>query len=153
VMPNHPLAGVTRPTFEQLGSYPLVTFASGRGVPRFVQSSFAAEGLYPRVALTARDSDVIKTYVRLGLGVGIIANMSVDATEDADLISIDASHLFETQTTSVGVPRNGFVRQYVFDFLQLLGPHLKPNVVADVIRLETQEQVDAVFAKVDLPMR
>lgn len=151
---DHPLAQAHLPTFEQLAQHPLVTFAaSSDGLPRFVFTAFAPHGLRPRIALTARDADVIKTYVRLGMGVGIVSNMAVDAGADSDLVSIDASDLFGLQTTCVGVPRNGFVRKYVYDFLQSLGPHLTQPVVAQALRSESQSEVDAIFVSVDLPSR
>ncbi len=78
----------------------------------------------PNVVLTAIDSDVIKTYVELGLGVGILANMAFDAKRDKNLRSIDASHLFESSTTRIGISRNNYIRGYIFDFIEMFAPHL-----------------------------
>ena len=76
------------------------------------------------MVLTAIDSDVIKTYVELGLGVGILANMAFDPKRDKNLRSIDASHLFEPSTTRIGISRNSYIRGYVFDFIEMFAPHL-----------------------------
>lgn len=76
------------------------------------------------MVLTAIDSDVIKTYVELGLGVGILANMAFDAKRDKNLRSIDAGHLFEPSTTRIGINRNSYLRSYIFDFIEMFAPHL-----------------------------
>ena len=90
---------------------------------------FAREGLRPRVALTARDSDVIKTYVRLGMGVGIVASVAFEPEVDSDLVLIDASHLFPIHTTWVGFRRGTLLRNYAYDFMQLFGPHLSRRLI------------------------
>lgn len=79
----------------------------------------------PNIVLTAIDSDVIKTYVELGLGIGILANMAFDRKRDSPLQSIDASHLFESSTTRIGINRNSYIRSYIFDFVEMFAPHLK----------------------------
>jgi LysR family cys regulon transcriptional activator len=105
------------------------------------------------VALTARDADVIKTYVRLGLGVGILADVAVDPREDRDLIAIDASHLFPVHTTWIGFARGGLLRRYMYDFLQLFGPHLNRRLVDRAVAAETPADVGQLFADVKLPVR
>jgi LysR family cys regulon transcriptional activator len=87
---------------------------------------FATERLTANIALTARAADVIKTYVRLGLGIGIgiVADVAIDPETDADLLSIAASHLFSTQTAWAGFMRGSLLRGYMYDFLSLLAPHL-----------------------------
>ena len=76
------------------------------------------------MVLSAQDSDVIKTYVELGLGVGILAKMAFDAKRDVTLRAIDASHLFESSTTRLGIKRGAYLRRYAYDFIEAFAPHL-----------------------------
>jgi LysR family transcriptional regulator, cys regulon transcriptional activator len=144
---EHPLATVKKPTLAQLAQFPIVTYVFSLTGPSSLQEIFAAAGLTPDVALTARDADVIKTYVRLGLGVGIVADVSVDPEIDADLVPIDASHIFPAHTTWAGFMRGGLLRGYMYDFLQLLAPHLTRRAVERAAATASQEETDALFAQ------
>jgi LysR family cys regulon transcriptional activator len=148
----HPLAKIERPTIKQLGEYPIVTYVFSLIGPSSLKDSFASAGIEADIVLTARDSDVIKTYVRLGLGVGVVAAMSVDPIADRDLVSIDASHIFPMHTTWVGFRRGLFLRRYMYDFMRLLAPHLERGVIARALRAATPEAVKDVFAEVELPV-
>lgn len=148
----HPLAKIERPTIKQLGEYPIVTYVFSLTGPSSLKDSFASAGIEADIVLTARDSDVIKTYVRLGLGVGIVAAMSVDPIADRDFVSIDASHIFPMHTTWVGFRRGLFLRRYMYDFMRLLAPHLERGVIARALRAATPEAVKEVFAEVELPV-
>ena len=150
---SHPLASIEAPSLQQLSGYPIVTYVFSFSGPSSLHDTFAQAGLRPDVALTARDADVIKTYVRIGLGVGIIADLALDPELDADLVSIDASHLFPVHTTWVGFARDGLLRRYMYDFLSLLAPHLNRKVVDRAVGAATQTEIDALFAKVPLPRR
>ena len=99
---GHPLADVHPLTLEALAEYPLVTYVFGFTGRSKLDDAFVDKGLDPKVVFTAADADVITTYVRLGMGVGIIAHMAVDAVEDKGLVALDASHLFESSTTRIG---------------------------------------------------
>jgi LysR family cys regulon transcriptional activator len=94
-----------------------------------MQRAFEHKGLIPNVVLTAIDSDIIKTYVSLGLGIGILASMAFDEKEDKGLRAIDASHLFEPSATRIGIRRNTYLRGYVYDFIEMFAPHLTRNAV------------------------
>jgi len=150
---SHPLAKVKRPTLEQIAEYPIVTYVFSFSGPSSLHDTFAAAGLRPDVALTARDADVIKTYVRLGLGVGILAEMALSSEQDKDLVSIEAAHLFPVHTTWIGYARDGLLRRYMYDFLSLLAPHLTRKLVDKAGATNTQAEVDALFADVPLPVR
>jgi LysR family cys regulon transcriptional activator len=150
---NHPLAQVRAPSLEQLVEYPLVTYVFSFTGPSSLTDAFARAGLSPRIALTARDSDVVKTYVRLGLGVGIVAGMALDPEEDQDLVSIDATHLFPIHTTWIGFLRDGLLRHYMYDFVQILAPHLTRRVVDRALQSETTDAVAALFSRQPLPVR
>ncbi len=150
---NHPLATVRRPALRQLAEFPIVTYVFSFTGPSSLHEAFAKGGLRANVALTARDADVIKTYVRLGLGIGIVASVAMDGEDDADLVSLEASHLFPIHTTWVGFTRGGLLRSYMYDFMQLLAPHLTRRIVDRAAACETQAEVDALFTGIELPVR
>jgi len=150
---GHPLAALDRPSLGALAAYPIITYTFSFSGPSSLQVAFARAGLEPDVAITARDADVIKTYVRLGLGVGIVASMAVDERADADLTAIDASHLFKTHTTWVGFRRGMLLRRYMLEFLQRLAPHLDRRTVDRANRMASPAEVAALFEDVRLPMR
>jgi LysR family transcriptional regulator, cys regulon transcriptional activator len=150
---DHALAGVARPSLKQLAAYPIVTYTFSFTGPSSLQQAFARAGLTPDVAITARDADVIKAYVRLGLGIGIVAEMAVDPSEDGDLVAIDASHLFAPHVTWIGFRRGVLLRKYMYDFMQLLAPHLDRRLVERAHRLDSSAEVAALFADVVLPER
>jgi LysR family cys regulon transcriptional activator len=114
---------------------------------------FESAGLALDVALTARDADVIKTYVRIGLGVGILAELAIDPAEDSDLAVLDASHLFEEHTTWIGFRRSALLRVYMYEFIELLAPHLPRKLVRETEKSESQEEVDRVFEDLRIPLR
>jgi LysR family transcriptional regulator, cys regulon transcriptional activator len=150
---DHPLAAIARPTLKQLGAYPLITYTFSFSGPSSLQQAFAKAGLTPDVAITARDADVIKAYVRLGLGVGLVAQMAVDPREDADLVALDASNLFVPHVTWIGFRRGVLLRKYMYDFIQLLAPHLDRRLVDRAHRMSSSAEVAALLAEVTLPER
>ncbi|WP_348675098.1 HTH-type transcriptional regulator CysB [uncultured Abyssibacter sp.] len=127
--PGHPLASVKKPSLKDLSRYPIVTYTFGFTGRSQLDQAFRSHGLLPNVVLTAVDADVIKTYVRLGLGVGIIANMAYDPEDDSDLVAIDASHLFSRSTTHIGFRRNQFLRDFMFRFVEVFAPHLNRELI------------------------
>jgi LysR family transcriptional regulator, cys regulon transcriptional activator len=149
---GHALADGARLTFKALAAYPLISYTFSFTGPSSLHQAFARAGLTPNVAITARDADVIQTYVRLGLGVGIVAHMAVDE-RDPDLVGIDASHMFPAHTTWIGFRRGTVLRRYMFDFAQLLAPHLERRVVERAHRAATPEEVAGMFADITLPER
>lgn len=123
-----------RLTLQDIAAYPLVTYDfafAGRGQ---VNKAFAEQGLSPNVVLTAIDADVIKTYVQLGLGIGLLASMAFDEKVDRKLRALDVSHLFEPSTTRVGVRKGAYIRGYVFDFIALFAPHLSRIKIENALR-------------------
>ncbi len=124
VPPKHPLLRLKELTLEAINQYPIITYDFAFTGRSKINQAFANRGLEPNVVLTAIDSDVIKTYVELGLGIGILANMAFDPKRDKGLRAIDASHLFEPSTTRIGISRNSYIRGYVFDFIEMFSPHL-----------------------------
>jgi LysR family transcriptional regulator, cys regulon transcriptional activator len=148
VVPHgHPLVRVEQLSLEALAGFPLITYEFGSaGSPASLHGVFTAAGLQPNVALTAWDSDVIKGYVRIGLGVGVISEVAIEPQSDADLICIDASHLLPLNTTWVGFARGTVMRRFVYDFLALLAPHLTRGLVAQAAACVRQKDIDVLFA-------
>lgn len=144
VPPKHPLLKLKKLSLEAINQYPIITYDFAFTGRSKINQAFASRGLEPNVVLTAIDSDVIKTYVELGLGVGILANMAFDPKRDKNLRSIDASHLFEPSTTRIGISRNSYIRGYVFDFIGMFAPHLDHASIQ--AKLESSKSDDSVIA-------
>jgi LysR family cys regulon transcriptional activator len=140
--PGHPILGQNALTLEAIAQYPVITYDFAFTGRSQINQAFATRGLKPNVVLTAIDSDVIKTYVALGLGIGILAQMAFDASSDTNLRALDASHLFESSTTRIGIPRNAYVRGYVYDFIEMFAPHLARKVVDAAVHGKAQIDYD-----------
>jgi LysR family cys regulon transcriptional activator len=144
VLPRgHSLATVPRVTRKRLAAYPIITYVVGIE---------AADGLFD-VALTADDAEVIKAYVRLGLGVGIIAGLALDAGDTTDLVCRDAPHLFHAQTAWIGFRRRALLRAYLYDFIELLAPHLDRKLVREAEQAAAQDDVDRLCRHLPIPLR
>ena len=150
---GHPFAKLKKLTLKQLAGQPIVTYVFGFTGPSSLQQIFADQGLVPNVVLTARDADVIKTYVRLGLGIGLVASMAIDERDDEDLVEIDTSDLFPAHVTWIGFRRGGLLRKYQLDFMQLFAPHLTRRLIERAANAATQAEVDALTGDIDLPLR
>lgn len=131
--PGHPLLKIKRLTLEDIAQYPIITYDYAFTGRAKINKAFESRGLHPNVVLTAIDSDVIKTYVEMGIGVGILAQMAYDPKRDRNLRAIDASHLFEPSTTRIAILKNTYLRGFMYDFIGLFAPQL------------TREKVDAVM--------
>jgi LysR family cys regulon transcriptional activator len=142
VPPKHPLLKESPLTLEKLAEFPIVTYDFAFANRSLVQKAFENRGLKPHVVLSAQDSDVIKTYVELGLGVGILAKMAFDAKRDTMLRAIDASHLFESSTTRLGIKRGAYLRRYAYDFIELFAPSLARRTVEQAVRGEQGSRYD-----------
>ncbi len=121
---DHAIVNAPELTLEEIAKYPIVTYDfafAGRSV---INKAFQQKSLEPNIVLTAIDSDVIKTYVALGLGIGLIANMAYDKTKDTNLHCIDASHLFEDSTTYIGFKKGDFLREYMIQFIEWFAPNV-----------------------------
>ncbi|OJZ17108.1 MAG: transcriptional regulator CysB [Thiobacillus sp. 65-29] len=134
VPPRHPLLKAGALSLEAIARYPVVTYDTAFAGRSRINRAFERKGLAPRVVLTAIDSDVIKTYVELGLGVGIVAQMAFDPRRDKGLRMLDAGHLFETSTTRIGLRHGAFLRRYVYDFIRLFAPRLTRQMVDAAMR-------------------
>jgi LysR family cys regulon transcriptional activator len=126
---SHPLAAKVRITLEDLAAEPIITYHPSFTGRTRIDKAFAAKQLTPRIALEAIDSDVIKTYVRLGLGVGIVAEMAVKESLDDDLVARPGAHLFGKNVARVAFKRNAYIRNFVYDFAALLSDRLDRNLI------------------------
>lgn len=150
---GHGLTALERLTLKDVSEHPIVTYVFGFTGPSSLHEIFTRANLVPDVVLTARDADVIKTYVRLGLGVGVVASMAVAADEDRDLVTIDASHLFPAHVTWIGFRRGLLLRKFMYEFMQLLAPHLNRRLVDRAHSTSSFEEVEQLFTDIELPMR
>jgi LysR family cys regulon transcriptional activator len=123
--PEHPLSQQNKPiSLKQLSTFPLITYHPTFTGRQRIDTAFAKHHLVPNIALEAIDSDVIKTYVRIGMGVGIVAEMAIQPQTDKDLVVKPAWDLFGQNLTRVAFRRGAYLRQFVLDFAQLLSPEL-----------------------------
>jgi LysR family cys regulon transcriptional activator len=130
---GHALADVKPLTLEAIAGYPIVTYDPTFAGRNSVDRTFAARGLAPEIVLTALDSDVIKSYVSLGLGVGIISARAFRQGKDEGLVALDCDHLFPTQTTRLAYKRGAYLRNFTVEFIRFFAPHVRG---ADLKQLE-----------------
>lgn len=144
VRPDHPLAQLKSSearaiTLEQVAAYPIITYDHAFSGRTTIDQVFAQKDIKPDLVLEAIDADIIKTYVDVGLGIGIIAGMAFDPRRDTDLVGLPAGHLFGTHTTRVAVKSGVFLRDYVFVLLEMLAPELTRDIVLEAIQNSKQE--------------
>ncbi|PHM45440.1 LysR family transcriptional regulator [Xenorhabdus mauleonii] len=152
VTKEHPLANRQNVTIEELAEYPIVTYTFGFTGRSELDVAFDRAGLKPKIVFTATDADVIKTYVRLGLGVGVIASMAVEPVQDSDLVRIDMRDRFSYSTTKIGFRRSSFLRSYMYDFIWRFAPHLTRDVVDKAVALRSNEEIEEMFKDIELPI-
>ena len=150
---GHPLAGLEEVSLEDVAAQPIVTYVFGFTGRSRLDEAFAAASLTPNVVFTATDTDVIKTYVRLGLGIGIIAAMAYDPERDTDLVAIDACHLFLPSRTYIGSRKDTFMRRFMLDFMGLFAEHLTPELVRAAFATSDRVAREDLFAEIELPTR
>lgn len=136
---GHALLQASTISLAHLAECPLITYVQGFTGRVKVDNAFTQAGLQPNWVFTAVDADVIKTYVRLGFGVGIIANMAYDPKTDKDLQALDAQHLFPASTTRIAFRRGSYLRRYMYDFIELFAPHLDQATIDQVASGKTNE--------------
>lgn len=130
----HPLVGRKNLTLEEIAEYPVVTYDQDFTGRSHIDQAFAKAGAIPDVVLTAIDADVIKTYVELGMGVGVVAAMAYDPARDTELVALDTQHLFEASTTRIGLRKGAFLRQYAYRLIEMFAPQLTEQQIASQLR-------------------
>ena len=137
---GHPLLALQAPvSLEQLAQYPIITYEQGYTGRSHIDQAFARAGLVPEIVLTAMDADVIKTYVELGMGVGIVASIAFDPDRDRHLQALDARHLFALNVTRLGLRKGVWLRGYAYRFIEAFAPTLTMEVVERALRQDGPE--------------
>ena len=149
---NHPLAQMSTISLADVAQHPIVTYVFGFTGRSKLDEAFMEEGLVPKVVFTAADADVIKTYVRLGLGIGIVAGMAYDKEIDSDLVALDASHLFASSVTKIGCRKGTFLRGFMYEFVEIFAPHLTRSVVEQAFQCQSKHELDELFGQFKLPV-
>jgi LysR family cys regulon transcriptional activator len=141
---DHPLAAERHQplTLQRLAQFPLITYEAGYTGRSHIDEAFSRAGLAPSMVLLAMDADVIKTYVELGLGVGIVASIAFDEDRDRQLVALDARHLFAANMTRVGLRRGAYLRDYAFGFVETFAAPLTRAVVMQALAREPGEHFE-----------
>ncbi|EHQ52831.1 transcriptional regulator CysB [Ectothiorhodospira sp. PHS-1] len=148
---GHELAGAGAIPLERLADYPIVTYLDGFSGRTKLDADFRRAGLTPDVVLTAADADVIKTYVRHGMGVGIIARIALEKGHDDDLVALDTEPGLSENITRIGFRRGAWLRGYMYDFITLLAPHLTHEHVAQAAQNPDPENLEALCRNMEVP--
>ena len=149
---DHPLCQPSKLTIEDIAEHPIVTYVFGFTGRSKLDEAFRGKGLEPKVVFTATDADVIKTYVRLGLGIGIVAHMAYEPEQDSDLVALNVDHLFESSITGIGFRRGTYLRGFMYDFIEGFAPHLTRDVVDQACAISNKEELKEFFASFELPV-
>ncbi|MCB1761749.1 MAG: HTH-type transcriptional regulator CysB [Gammaproteobacteria bacterium] len=147
---GHPLQKLETLTLESLAEYPIVTYVFGFTGRAQLDRAFKKRGLEPQMVLTATDADVIKTYVKLGLGIGIVARMAYDEDIDTTLCALDASNLFPSSITRLGFRPSLFLYEYHYYFIRLFAPHLTRGMVDAAVLATSEHERNALFKELKL---
>jgi LysR family cys regulon transcriptional activator len=135
---GHPLESVHPLTLEAIAEFPVITYHDGFTGRTGIDQAFAKAGLLLDIAMSALDADVIKTYVELGLGVGIVASMAFNPVRDTRLNLLDSSHLFEKNTTNISIRRGHYLRGYAYRFIELCLPSLNESAIRSAVKPEVE---------------
>jgi LysR family cys regulon transcriptional activator len=155
LVPNdHELTKIDRKlTIQDIARYPLVSYVFSFDGETALKCTFAEQGLEANVVFTARDADVIKTYVQMGLGIGIVASMAFEPDDDKRLTPLKVDGLFPRSTAWIGYRRNAVLRCYMADFIRLLAPHIDAEQIEKAARAVSQDELDQLFSNTVLPVR
>ena len=149
---DHPLTQNNPLELEDIVQYPIITYVKGFTARYRQDEIFNKHQLQPNIVLTAVDADVIKTYVRLGLGIGIIADMAFSAEQDKDLVALNVEHLFGISTSQIAIKKDRYIKPYVYPFIEMFAPHLTQSLIREAIACVDLEAGRQLFAKVSIPM-
>jgi len=126
---DHPLLQLNSISLFDIGLYPIITYDTAFAGRTKINRAFEQQGLTPNIILSALDADVIKAYVALGLGIGIVAKMAFEPLRDVSLRMIEIDNLFPLNTTRIAFRRDGYLRRYVYEFIELFAPYLTREAV------------------------
>ena len=136
-------------SLEALAEHPIITYDFAFAGRSIINNAFSRAGIKPNIVLTAIDSDVIKHYVELGMGIGILAHMAFDPVKDSALESVDVSHLFDESITGIGLRRGRYLRRYMYDFIEMFAPMYSRIAIENSLRSGEPLAID----KNTLPLR
>ncbi len=149
---NHPLTAREHLTLQNLVQYPIITYVQGFTGRHSQDEVFEKQRLQPNVVLSAADADVIKTYVRLGLGIGIIAEMAYSDEQDQDLSVFNVEHLFGRNRSYIAIKKDRYIKTYVYPFIEMFAPHLTQPIIREAISCLTVEQRQQLFTGIPIPL-
>lgn len=152
VQKDHPLANKVKVSLDELAQYPLISYDSAKD-GNDIGQTFDKAGKSANIIFNTADADLIKTYVRLGAGVGIVAKMAIDEEKDSDLVILNASHLFTYNTTYIVFLRSLYLRNYMYDFICQFSSHLVKKLVNQAIACENNNQILTMFNGVKLTVK
>lgn len=152
VTKEHPLASKMMVTLDELAQYPLISYDSAKDGADIGQT-FLKSGKAANIIFNTADADLIKTYVRLGAGFGIVAKMAINQQYDTDLVILNASHLFTYKTTYIVFLRSLYLRNYMYDFIQQFSSHLDKKMVNQALACENNNQILTMFNGVKLTVK
>jgi LysR family cys regulon transcriptional activator len=132
-MPRHPLLKVRRITLERIAQYPIIAYDHEFAARQMIANAFKERGLTPNIVLSALDADVIKACVAMDLGIAILSRLAFDPRRDKNLRAVDASGLFPSSVTFIGIRRHGFLRQYMYDFIETFSPALNRRAIDEAM--------------------
>ncbi len=148
---NHPLTKVDEISFDILAQFPLLTHTSSGGKMNRVASVFKENGFTPEIVFSATDCEVIKSYVRMGLGVGIIANMAYEEDLDSDLVRLPIEHLVPKSLVNVVFERNLYFREFIFSFIESLAPQLSKELILQAQQTKSSNKILKMVEKSLIP--
>ena len=148
---DHPLTSLAQLSLKEIAQYPILVQLAGSNDQPGVEEAFLREGIVPETVLSAYDADVIKTYVRMNLGIGIVVQMACQEEEDNGLVALETSDLFSGGITRVGFRRGTFLRAFMYDFIERLAPHLDREMIDRVSQCHSHAEVELLFETIELP--
>ncbi len=148
---DHPLAAKAYLNLDDIINYPIITYEQGFTGRKNQDAVFIRHHLQPNIVLTAVDADVIKTYVRLGLGIGIIADMAFNPDQDQDLVAHSVEHLFGMTQSYLALQKGRYIKPYIYPFIELFAPHLTPELIRAVMQAENLEARKPCFQGITIP--
>ena len=150
---GHALTTKNTVELDELSHHPLITYVHGFAERTALDKVFEKAKLEPDIVFAATDADVIKTYVRLGLGVGVVSQMAYDPKLDSDLVMLNANNLFDNDIAYIGFTRTLYFRQYMYDFIKYLAPHLNTQLIQDAQATKNNEAVKKLINGIEIPYR
>ncbi|AMG31456.1 transcriptional regulator [Grimontia hollisae] len=149
---DHPLAVVRKPTLKQLSEYPILSYEPGSTGRQVQDETFQRAGITPNYFMTVMDADVIKRYVQLGFGIGIVSTLAAKDIENSGLTYINLDHLFEPCNAWICFSKDILLQNYMYDFLTSFSPHLTKTLMESVLMQNSSDKVDKLFEGLELPV-